>query len=132
MPRSGVATSRERGTTIMTIGDVETMGVEKAAEMALEVAWDGAEAVYLSFDIDSIDAGFVPGTGWPEPGGYLPREALKFMNLVAKEGLCGMEVVEVSPPFDKSDMTALLAVRAVADVLGTLVNHGHLGRRPVG
>lgn len=130
VPRPGVKVARERNTTIMTIGDVEVMGVEKAAELALEVAWDGAEAVYLSFDIDSIDAGFVPGTGWPEPGGFLPREALKFMQLVAKEGLCGMEVVEVSPPYDISDTTALLAVRAVADVLGTLVAEGDLGKRP--
>lgn len=114
----------------MTIGDVEAMGVEKAAEMALEVAWDGADAVYLSFDIDSVDSGFVPGIGWPEPGGYLPREALKFLHLVAKEGLCGMEVVEVSPPYDKSDQTALLATRAVADVLATLVSEGHLGTYP--
>lgn len=40
-------------------------------------------------------AGFVPGTGWPEPGGFLPREALKMVGLVAAEGLCGMEIVEV-------------------------------------
>ena len=130
VPRAGVTVARGRQTTIMTIGDVEAMGVEKAAEMALEVAWDGAEAVYLSFDIDSVDAGFVPGTGWPEPGGYLPREALKFLHLVAKEGLCGMEVVEVSPPYDVSDKTALLAARAVADVLATLVTEGHIGTYP--
>ena len=129
VPRSGVQVARERETTIMTIGDVEVLGVEKAAEMALEVAWDGVEAVYLSFDIDNIDAGFVLGTGWPEPGGFLPREALKFMQIVAREGLCGMEVVEVSPPYDLSDITALLDVRAIADVLATLIDAGHLGER---
>lgn len=128
-PRPGVQEARARNTTIMTIGDVEALGIEKAAEMALEVAWDGAEAVYLSFDIDSVDAGFVPGTGWPEPGGYLPREALKFLNLVAREGICGMEVVEVSPPYDHADQTALLAARAVADVLATLVSEGHAGKK---
>jgi agmatinase len=47
VPSSGVQVARERETTIMTIGDVEDLGVEKAAEMALEVAWDGAETVYL-------------------------------------------------------------------------------------
>lgn len=46
-------------------------------------------------DIDSLDAAFVPGTGWPEPGGLLPREAHKLVGGVAKEGLCGMELVEV-------------------------------------
>jgi agmatinase len=127
VPRAGVTVGRERGTTIMTINDVETLGIEKVAEMALEVAWKGAKAVYLSFDIDSIDCGFVPGTGWPEPGGFLPREALKLMHLVAKEGLAAMEVVEVAPAYDISDTTALLATRAVLDVLATMVDHGKIG-----
>lgn len=129
VPRPGVKVARERGTTILTINDVENMGIEKAAEIALEVAWKGAKAVYLSFDIDSVDCGFVPGTGWPEPGGFLPREALKFLQLVAKEGIAAMEVVEVSPPYDVSDTTALLAARAVLDVLATMVDHGKIGKK---
>lgn len=129
VPRPGVKVARERGTTILTIDDVLEVGLEKAAEMALEVAWSGAKAVYLSFDIDSVDAGFVPGTGWPEPGGFLPREALKLLRLVAREGIAGMEVVEVSPPYDHADQTALLAVRAIVDVLGTLVQYDRLPPR---
>jgi agmatinase len=97
--------------------------------MALELAWKGCKAVYLSFDIDSVDAGFVPGTGSPEPGGLLPREALEILRLIAREGLCGMEVVEISPPYDVSDMTAQLGCRAILDVLGTLVVEGKLGHR---
>ena len=127
--RPGVKVARGRQTTVLTITDIEEVGVEKAAEVALEVAWRGADAVYLSFDIDSVDAGFVPGTGSPEPGGLLPREALKLLRLIAREGLCGMEVVEVAPPYDVSDMTAQLACRAVMDVLGTLVAEEKLGAR---
>jgi agmatinase len=127
--RPGVKVARDRQTTVLTISDIETVGVEKAAEVALEVAWKEADAVYLSFDIDSVDAGFVPGTGSPEPGGLLPREALRLLRLIAREGLCGMEVVEVAPPYDVSDMTAQLACRAVMDVLGTLVSEGKLGSR---
>jgi len=127
--RPGVKVARERETTVLTITDIEEVGVEKAAEVALEVAWKDADAVYLSFDIDSVDAGFVPGTGSPEPGGLLPREALKLLRLIAREGICGMEVVEVAPPYDVSDMTAQLACRAVMDVLGTLVAEGKLGSR---
>jgi agmatinase len=127
--RPGVKVARGRQTTVLTITDIETVGVEKAAEAALEVAWKDADAVYLSFDIDSVDAGFVPGTGSPEPGGLLPREALKLLRLIAREGICGMEVVEVAPPYDVSDMTAQLACRAVMDVLGTLVSEGRLGAR---
>jgi agmatinase len=127
--RPGVKVARDRRTTVLTITDIEEVGVERAAEVALEVAWKDAEAVFLSFDIDSVDAGFVPGTGSPEPGGLLPREALKLLRLIAHEGICGMEVVEVAPPYDVSDMTAQLACRAVMDVLGTLVAEGKLGAR---
>ncbi len=129
--RAGVKVARDRDTTVITIGDVEELGVEKAVEIALECAWEGAEAVFLSFDIDSIDAGFVPGTGSPEPGGLLPREALKALRMVAREGICGMEVVEIAPPYDVSDMTAQLGCRAIMDVLGTLVQEGKLGTRAV-
>ena len=50
--------------------------------------------------------------------------------MVAREGICGMEVVEIAPPYDVSDMTAQLGARAIMDVLGTLVEEGHLGSRP--
>jgi len=128
--RPGMKVARERRSTVITISDVEELGVEKAVEIALEYAWKDAEAVFLSFDIDSIDSGFVPGTGSPEPGGLLPREALKALRMVAREGICGMEVVEIAPPYDVSDMTAQLGARAIMDVLGTMVEEGHLGSRP--
>ncbi len=109
--------------------DIEQLGVAKVAERALELAWKNAKAVFLSFDIDSIDPGFAPGTGTPEPGGLMPREALELVRLIAREGLCGMEVVEVSPPYDVNDNTAQLACRVVLDALGTMVVEGRLGHR---
>jgi len=117
----------ERETNIFTMEDIEAYGIEKVAEMALERAWDGCDAVYMSYDIDSIEAAFVPGTGWPEPGGLLPREALKLVGLVAAEGLCGMEVVEVSPPYDHADITSLMALRICVDALGSMVAHDKMG-----
>jgi agmatinase len=127
VPREGVEVARKRNTNVLTIADIERIGLEKTAEIALELAWKDADAVYISFDVDSIDCGFVPGTGWPEPGGFLPREALKILGLVAAEGLCGLEVVEVSPPYDTSDITALIGVRMVVEALGSMVAHGKLG-----
>jgi len=127
VPRQAVKEARKRDTTIITMNDVEKLGLDKVAEIALEMAWKDCDAVYLSFDIDCVDAGFVPGTGWPEPGGFLPREILYLLGLVAKEGICGMEVVEVSPPYDISDITSLMAMRAIVDVLGTVVAHGKMG-----
>ncbi|MGH8899618.1 MAG: agmatinase family protein [Egibacteraceae bacterium] len=127
-PRAGVKVGRERGTTIMTVTDCVDMGIDAAAERALEVAWDNAEAVWLSFDVDCLDAAFVPGTGWPEPGGFLPREVLKFIQLIAAQPLAGIEIVECSPPYDSSEITALMGVRIVCDTLACLVRAGHLPR----
>ena len=127
VPRVATREVKKRGSNVLTIEDVETLGLDKAAEIALEIALDGTDAVYLSFDIDCVDCGFVPGTGWPEPGGFLPREALKLVGLVAREGICGLEVVEVSPPYDTSDITALFGLRVVVEVLGSLIAHGKLG-----
>jgi agmatinase len=129
-PRPGVKVGRERGTTIMTVNDCVDMGLDVAIERALEVAWDGAEAVWLSFDVDCLDAAFVPGTGWPEPGGFLPREVLKLVTGVAARGLAGIEIVECSPPYDNADITSLVGVRVICDVLGTLVNAGYLPKPP--
>lgn len=127
VPRAGVEVARDRETNILTIDDIEKLGLEKTAEIALELAWKDTDAVYISFDVDSIDCGFVPGTGWPEPGGFLPREALRILGLVAAEGICGLEVVEVSPPYDTSDITSLVGTRIIVDTLGSLVAHGKLG-----
>lgn len=128
--RYGVRNARERGATSITLTDIDRFGLDRVAEMALEIAWKNAACVFLSFDIDSIDPAFAPGTGTPEPGGLLPREAFRLLHAVTREGLCGMEVVEVSPPYDVADTTSLLAARVVCDVLGTLVLEGKLGRRP--
>jgi agmatinase len=109
--------------------DIDRWGLERIVELALELAWKDAKAVFLSFDIDSIDPAFAPGTGTPESGGLLPREALRMLQLITREGINGLEVVEVSPPYDVGDITSLLGARVVLDVLGTLVSAGKLGKQ---
>jgi agmatinase len=131
--RQGLRMARERRTTVLTIGDIEDVGIDRAAELALELATGDARAVFLSLDIDVVDPGFAPGTGSPEPGGLTSREMLRFIRTIAREApLCGMEVVEVAPPYDSAEITSLLACRAIMDVLGTLVAEGKLGRRSRG
>ncbi len=129
VPRQGVKVCRERATNVLTVTDITDMGLDAAADFALERALDGTDCVYISFDIDCIDAGFVPGTGWPEPGGLLPREALYLLKRIVREApVCGLEVVEVSPPYDISDITSLMATRVICDVLAHLVVSGQLPR----
>jgi arginase family enzyme len=86
--------------------------------------------VFLSFDIDVCDPAFAPGTGTPEPGGITGREALRAVRRLAWEvGFAGMEVVEVSPPYDHADVTAFLANRIVLEALSGLAIR-RLGRAP--
>ena len=130
VPREGVKVCRERGTNVLTVTDITEMGLEAAAQYAIERATDGTDCVYISFDIDCIDAGFVPGTGWPEPGGLMPREALKLLELIVRNvHVCGLEIVEVSPPYDISDMTSLMATRVICDTMAHLVVSGQLPRK---
>lgn len=130
VPRQGVKVCRERATNILTVTDIMEMGLDAAADFAIEKATDGTDCVWISFDIDCIDAGFVPGTGWPEPGGLMPREALYLLKKIVQNTIvCGIEVVEVSPPYDVSDMTALMATRVICDTMAHLVVSGQLPRK---
>lgn len=127
--RFGVKTARERQASVITLTDIDKWGIDRVAELALELAWKDAKAVFLSFDIDSIDPAFAPGTGTPMSGGLLPREALHMLHMVTREGLAGMELVEVAPQYDVAEITSGLGVHIILDTLATLVNAGKLGTK---
>jgi len=79
---------------------------------------DDCDGVFLSVDIDVCDPGCAPGTGTPEPGGLTARQLLDSVRRIAYElPVVGMDVVEVSPPYDQADITSLLANRVVLEVL---------------
>lgn len=113
--------SKKYSSTQITMEDIDNLGIEKVAEIALETAWKGCKAVYLSLDIDVLDCAFCPGTGTPDFGGMLPRELLRLLRLVTKEGICGMDCVEVNPAYDQSEITSIAACRCYVNVLSNLV-----------
>ena len=129
--KDGLKVARERQATVMTMSDVDRYGADRVIEYALEIAWKNAKAVWISFDVDSVDPAFAPGTGTPMPGGLLPREALRMIYEISKQGVVGMEVVEVAPPYDVSDITALLGVHAILNCLAGMINGGKLGKKDV-
>lgn len=95
-------------------------GIDRVTELVVEEIGD-AQNVFLSVDIDVLDPAFAPGTGTPEPGGLTSRELLRAVRrIVLAHDLAGMDVVEVSPPFDHSDITALAAHRVVIEALSAL------------
>ena len=77
----------------------------------------GQFPAYLSFDVDSIDPAFAPGTGTPEFGGLLPREVNSLLRGLKGINLVGADVVEMSPPFDSSGGTAFVAANLAFEVL---------------
>lgn len=103
------------------MGEIVRHGLDVCLTRAFEVVMDDCDGVFLSVDIDVVDPGHAPGTGTPEPGGLSARELLDSVRRVGLElPLVGMDVVEVSPPYDHSDVTALLANRVVLETLSAM------------
>jgi guanidinobutyrase len=73
--------------------------------------------VYLSFDIDGLDPSVAPGTGTPEPAGLSASQGLEIIRGVFGLNLVGADLVEVSPPYDTSGNTALLAANLLFEML---------------
>ena len=85
---------------------------------AFALAVDDCDGVFVSFDVDVVDPGMAPGTGTPEPGGFSARQALDAVRRIAIElPVVGIDVVEVSPPYDAAEITAFLANRVVLEML---------------
>ena len=98
--------------------EIVERGLEQCLAEAFEIAVDDCDGVFVSVDIDVTDPGSAPGTGTPEPGGFSPRQLLDTVRRIAIElPVVGLDVVEVSPPYDTSDVTAFLANRVVLEML---------------
>lgn len=107
-----------QGINLSWMEDVEAHGAGTAAKAALYRATSGADALYLSIDMDAADAAFAPGVSAPGTGGLSAREMIEIVRTVAADPrLVGADVMETSPPFDQGGRTARLAARLVLEVL---------------
>ena len=77
----------------------------------------GGGPTYVSFDIDSIDPGFAPGTGTPEVGGLSPREVLALLRGLNGIDIVGGDVVEVAPQYDATTATAQIGAQMLFQML---------------
>lgn len=108
------------GLSVATIRDVRENGIETCVKWAIEHASDGVDTVYLTVDIDSVDPGFAPGTGTPEPGGLTSDELLRAMTQLGTHDAIGaMDLVEVAPKLDPTNVTQKLAANAIVRFLET-------------
>ena len=108
--------SYDSGMTVVHAEEMTGLGVPAVVAMARRVVGDGP--VYVSFDVDSLDPGFAPGTGTPEVAGLTPREALELLRGLDGLDIVGADVVEVAPQYDPTSNTAQCA----AQVLFTLLS----------
>jgi agmatinase len=101
-----------------TMGEVVERGIAAVTKDAIAHARSRAPRTYLTVDIDVLDPAFAPGTGTAEPGGLMTRELLWAVRTVASQvDLCAMDIVEVSPPYDPTGITAMAGHRVVLETL---------------
>jgi agmatinase len=102
--------------------EVVKRGLDAVLEEAFAIAVDDCDGVFVSVDLDVVDPGMAPGTGTPEPGGLTGRQLLDAVRRIAIElPVVGIDVVEVSPPYDSAEITAFLANRVVLEMLAGIL-----------
>ena len=113
-----MAAQRMRSYEMTEIGE---RGLKECLTEAFGIAMDDCDGVFLSVDIDVCDPGHAPGTGTPEPGGLSARQLLDAVRRIGYElPVSGMDVVEVSPPYDHAEITSFLANRVVLEALSAI------------
>src|SRR3954449_350881 len=106
--------------------EIGKRGLGPCLDEAFAIATDDCDGVFLSVDIDVCDPGHAPGTGTPEPGGLSARQLLDAVRRICLElPVVGMDLVEVSPPYDHAELTSFLANRVVLEALSAMAAHKH-------
>ncbi|MGA2520220.1 MAG: agmatinase [Acidimicrobiales bacterium] len=125
----------DQGMRSFEMTEIVARGLDDCLTEAFAIATDDCDAVFLSVDIDVVDPGLAPGTGTPEPGGLSSRQLLDAVRRTCLEvPVAGIDVVEVSPPYDHAEVTAYLANRVVLEALAGIARRrrGDAGHRPDG
>jgi agmatinase len=101
--------------------EIAKRGLDDCLDEAFRIALDDCDGVFLSVDVDVCDPGHAPGTGTPEPGGLSARQLLDSVRRICLElPVVGMDIVEVSPPYDHAEITAYLANRVALEALSAI------------
>lgn len=108
------------GFSVITMKKFIEIGVAETLRQIWNVSNGKA---YVSLDIDGVDPAFAPGTGTPEVGGFTSREIQELVRGLHGDGLVGFDVVEVSPPYDVAEITALLASNLIYELCSIVAKH---------
>jgi agmatinase len=128
---SWMAEQRMRSYEMTEIG---ARGLSECLDEAFATSLDECDGIFLSVDIDVCDPGHAPGTGTPEPGGLSARQLLDSVRRICLElPVVGVDIVEVSPPYDHAEITAYLANRVALEALsGIAAQRRGLSHDPAG
>ncbi len=111
----------EQGMRSYEMTEIVERGLGACLTEAFAIAMDDCDGVFLSVDIDVCDPGHAPGTGTPEPGGLSARDLLDAVRRICYElPVLGLDIVEVAPPYDHADITALLGNRVALEALSAI------------
>lgn len=111
----------EQGMRSYEMTEISARGFDVCLDEAIATATADCDSVFLSVDVDVVDPGHAPGTGTPEPGGLSSRQLLDAVRKICyRLPVAGMDVVEVAPPFDHADVTALLGNRIALEALSAM------------
>lgn len=106
-----------RGVSIFSSRDVRTRGIETIMNEIAERLAGCTDRVYVSIDIDVVDASVAAGTGWPGWGGLHPNDIFRAMRCLSRFSVTGIDLVEISPPLDPSGLTVLLGMEVLWNFL---------------
>ena len=111
----------EQGMRWHTMDEIWQRGFQTVMKDAISEALNAADSLYISIDVDSLDPSFAPGTGTPEPGGIMSADLLRMVRTLCLEhNVVGIDIVEVSPAYDVSDLTVNIAHRLAFECLAGL------------
>jgi guanidinopropionase len=116
---------QKMGVRLIRIEEAMEKGPAKIMEEARRIVGD--QPIYVSFDIDMLDPVYAPGTGTPEVGGFTTFQAQQMLRALRGLNIMGADVVEVSPPFDPSGLTAYAGVTMMFELLCSMADD--VGRR---
>lgn len=118
----------ERGVTLISAREVHRTPVEQVVARALSIAGQNTDAIWLSIDVDCVDSTFAPGTNAPSVGGLTSAQILDMAYAMGLDSrIVGMDVMEVSPPFDANGSTAALAAALILNYLAGRQQRGEKG-----
>jgi agmatinase len=119
--------SYDAGMTVIHMEELAQLGCNAVIAKAREVV--GSGPVYVSFDIDSLDPSFAPGTGTPEVGGLTTREVQQILRGLKGLDVIGGDVVEVAPQYDATTNTVQAGAQMLFEILSLMVFSPSIGRR---